>query len=272
MILFALLIIISGTYLLLLHGSSYYFWSGMCLLIAGKSLLQRRFSAVIWFAVVVLITIVWTVMEGALSYWQIVPRFGIYTLMAVGLLLLSPFLTKHEQANLSLPARLLAPPSVTKAWIAAACVLLSIVGMALFAFQPHDVVINRANSAGWISPTSTVSEDWRSYGRTEAGTRFVNASQINSANVRQLKIAWVFRTGDTPFAPAEDQNTPLMVRDIVYICTVHDRVFALDADTGNQRWAFDASVRGRKVNKCTALAYFEPGTRLCYPHWGQKTV
>ena len=41
-------------------------------------------------------------------------------------------------------------------------------------------------------------EDWRAYGRTQSGQRYSPLTQITPANVKNLKVAWTFRTGDLP--------------------------------------------------------------------------
>jgi quinoprotein glucose dehydrogenase len=52
-------------------------------------------------------------------------------------------------------------------------------------------------------------------------------------------VAWTFRTGDLPDKndPVETsfEVTPIKVRDIVYLCSQHQRPFAVDAKTGTLR-------------------------------------
>ena len=38
--------------------------------------------------------------------------------------------------------------------------------------------------------------DWPAYGRTQGGVRYSPLTQINDQNVKDLKVAWTFRTGD----------------------------------------------------------------------------
>ena len=73
-------------------------------------------------------------------------------------------------------------------------------------------------------------------------------------------MAWTFRTGDIPQstgAGAEDQNTPLQIGDTVYTCTAYGKVFALDADTGAQRWKFDPQGSAPNWQRCRGLGYSE---------------
>ncbi|MDH8650005.1 hypothetical protein QIH30_27845, partial [Klebsiella pneumoniae] len=72
------------------------------------------------------------------------------------------------------------------------------------------------------------------------GSRFVALDQITRDNVKNLKPVWTFHTGDTPLSPdgngAEDQQTPLQVGDRVFLCTPHNNVIAVDADSGKEIW------------------------------------
>lgn len=105
--------------------------------------------------------------------------------------------------------------------------------------------------------------DWRHYGRTQAGTRYSPVVQITPDNVDQLKVAWTFRTGDVPAlatSGAEDQNTPMQVGDTLYVCTVHNIVYALDAETGKQRWKFDPQAMSPFWQRCRGVSYYEAGS------------
>src|SRR6185436_3541919 len=39
--------------------------------------------------------------------------------------------------------------------------------------------------------------------------------------------------------PGNFQNTPLMIDNVLYVSTPYNRVAALDAETGAQKWVFD---------------------------------
>ena len=69
-------------------------------------------------------------------------------------------------------------------------------------------------------------------------------------NVDQLQIAWVFHTGD--FRGKDDpvettyEVTPLKIDGSLYLCTPHDLVFALDAETGREKWRYDPKIQSRR--------------------------
>jgi alcohol dehydrogenase (cytochrome c) len=124
--------------------------------------------------------------------------------------------------------------------------------------------------AAFAAPAEKKNVEWRRYGHDLANTRFQNADQINSSNAAKLQVAWVFHTGVLDPA-AELETSPIEVGGTVYITDGHDDVFALDATTGEQKWAYKPTqIPGEmpplsKVFVCCGLnnrgVVFVPGTR-----------
>src|SRR5205807_1152170 len=79
--------------------------------------------------------------------------------------------------------------------------------------------------------------DWPFYGGDLAHTRYQNVDQIKHSNVANLKGAWIFHTGVLD-PKAELEVSPIEVNGTVYITDGHDDVFAVDAVTGSQKWAY----------------------------------
>ena len=54
------------------------------------------------------------------------------------------------------------------------------------------------------------------------------------------------------------QATPVLAGDTLYLCTPKSRVFALDAETGAQRWVFDPALEIRDLWQfvCRGVAYW----------------
>jgi len=68
--------------------------------------------------------------------------------------------------------------------------------------------------------------------------------QITRANVRELKVAWEWKTGEAPMpefktTPGMFEATPLEIGGVLYLSTPYNRVVALDAETGRQKWSYD---------------------------------
>jgi quinoprotein glucose dehydrogenase len=85
---------------------------------------------------------------------------------------------------------------------------------------------------------SRAGANWFSYGGDPGGTRYSSLSQITKANVSQLKEVWRFETPDG----GRLQTTPLIVDGTMYVVSPRQKVIALDAATGHQKWTFDSGV------------------------------
>lgn len=89
--------------------------------------------------------------------------------------------------------------------------------------------------------------EWPHYGNDAGGSRYSPLTEIDRENVSRLRIAWTYRTGETvgdprPYAHYAYEATPLMVDGTLFFSTPYNRVIALDAETGRERWAWDAQV------------------------------
>jgi quinoprotein glucose dehydrogenase len=96
--------------------------------------------------------------------------------------------------------------------------------------------------------TSIKDGDWPAYGRDQGGSRYSPLTQINRVNVKQLKLAWTYRTGDvsdgkkTAGVKSAFEATPILVDGMLYLSTPFDRIIALDPETGAERWAYDPKI------------------------------
>ena len=69
-------------------------------------------------------------------------------------------------------------------------------------------------------------------------------ADIDRSNVDQLDIAWTWEPNELPnqefgTRPGSFEVMPLMIDNVVYVSTMYTRIVALDAETGEQLWAFD---------------------------------
>jgi alcohol dehydrogenase (cytochrome c) len=65
-------------------------------------------------------------------------------------------------------------------------------------------------------------------------TRFYPARQINATNVGKLRPSWIFQTDIIDSL----ETSPIVVNGTMYVTTSFDHVFALNARTGEQLWAY----------------------------------
>jgi quinoprotein glucose dehydrogenase len=85
---------------------------------------------------------------------------------------------------------------------------------------------------------SRAGANWFSYGGDPGGTRYSSLSQITKTNVSRLEEVWRFETPDG----GRLQTTPLIVDGTMYVVSPRQKVIALDAATGQQKWTFDSGV------------------------------
>ncbi|MHA7838386.1 MAG: pyrroloquinoline quinone-dependent dehydrogenase [bacterium] len=93
-------------------------------------------------------------------------------------------------------------------------------------------------------PASGPTAGWPRYGMDDGGRRHSPLDQITPENVDRLEVAWEYRTGDIldgseSFAPTTFQTTPILVDETLFFCSPFNRVIALDAETGEERWTHD---------------------------------
>ncbi len=94
--------------------------------------------------------------------------------------------------------------------------------------------------------SGTLAADWRVTGGEPGNSRFSPLEQINTGNVAQLRVAWIYHTGDLPpQGPAEIQATPIVVDGVLYTTTPALAVIALHADRGTLIWKFDPRTTHR---------------------------
>ena len=116
----------------------------------------------------------------------------------------------------------------------------------------------------------TAGADWPATGSDRGNTRYSALSQIDRDNVADLRIAWTYRTGDSPPSGGQIQATPIVVDGILYTTTPALAVVALRADSGTLLWRFEPPAgRGRgpgwsQVNR--GVVYWADGddTRILY--------
>lgn len=116
--------------------------------------------------------------------------------------------------------------------------------------------------------------EWTEFGGSPGGGHYSTASEITPANVHALRLAWVHRSGDFRGPPntgvgmvngppqqSDFEVTPIVSGDTLYYCSNYNRVFALDAATGKERWVYDPHVDMTKENMavCRGVSLWKGG-------------
>ena len=98
------------------------------------------------------------------------------------------------------------------------------------------VLLAASSAAQPLDPAKLLqppTDAWPTYNGDYTGRRYSPLTRINSSNVKNLALAWVFRASTgTPGAPPI-KATPLEVNGVIYFA-VPDHAWAVDARTGHE--------------------------------------
>ena len=239
---FGLLFVAGGGYLATLGGSLYFLLAGIGMIVSSVLLFKQRLLGALLFAVVMIASIVWAVLDAGLVFWPLVSRLFALAVLSLVVALAYPTLRKANGLNGN-----------------GGYALSVLLGVAIAAgfwgmFQPHASVSPTGDGPGLtkVDPAKA-QKNWEHYGNDEGGSRFAALDQINRDNVSKLVPAWTYHTGDVAISDgngAEDQMTPLQVGDKVFICTPHNNLIALDADSGKELWKNNINAKSAVWQRC----------------------
>jgi quinoprotein glucose dehydrogenase len=259
--LIGLAILFGGVWLAAIGGSLYYLLCGAGIIATSVLLFLRKREALWLYALIIVATVIWAVAEIGFDWWPLVPRGDVIFL--IGLYLCLPFMiTPLIEKEKGQRRRMAAAP------VFGALAIAAVVGVTAIFSEYHSIDGEVPAALGAIpaSYAGVKDGDWRDYGGSLYGDKWSPLTQITPANVSQLKVAWTYRTGDSkgPGDPNEttQEVTPIKVGDTVYICTPHDRVVALDAETGKEKWRYDPKIQiasGLQHLTCRGVAYHDAG-------------
>ena len=109
-----------------------------------------------------------------------------------------------------------------------------------------------------IAKAKSEPQNWATYFGTYDAWRYSSLDQINANNVKNLTSVWAIQTGKIDGGL---NATPLVVDGIMYLIASEDRVFALNAETGERLWSYDykiprdLAVPYGKFNRGLAVGY-----------------
>lgn len=114
---------------------------------------------------------------------------------------------------------------------------------------------------------------WPVVGGDDGGQTYAPLADIDADNVSRLQPAWRYHHGD--FSNGTERHgatalqvTPLVVGDTLYFCTPYNRVIALDAESGQERWIYDPKVNLDQVYTpvCRGVAYWRDAAAAPQAH------
>ncbi len=249
LIVIGVILFVGGLWLAAVGGSWYYFIAGAALAASGWYIRKGHALGVWIYIATFVLTLIWALFESGLNGWALVPRVaGPLVLLIIVILALPGLLPENE--GRAYRNRLLLMT------LAVAVVL----GIAVRLHdQPHLQEQKGGPRAGMaFAADASVRGDWATYGAGPAEERYADLDQINAGNVKNLKVAWTFHTGDMPKKYGVEM-TPLKVGDTLYGCTAMNKLFALDPATGKARWTYDPRVGEKYIpytTACRSVVYY----------------
>lgn len=257
---FSLPLLVAGGYLVYLGGSWYYLIAGFITLIISLLVGCESEKTFVLFALLLLGSTLWSVWEVDLNWWQLLPRLWLW--FAIGIILLFPWWRIPLSQNKS------APKSIGLLTIS--IIVTATIGIVAL-FNSQQVIQGTINNPllSTLNPDQIAENDWPAYGGTNAGLHYSHLKQITPLNIQYLKEAWRIQTGDiaTHDDPLEitNENTPLKVNNMVYACTPHSEVLALEPERGRTIWRYDPRLslegadnfKGWAHMTCRGVSYYD---------------
>ncbi len=96
--------------------------------------------------------------------------------------------------------------------------------------------------------------DWPEYHGDGARSHYSPLDQIDTSNVRRLKVAWAYHSGgaDTIRNRTQIQCNPIIVNGVLYGVSAHTQAFAVDAATGEEIWTTNLPDNGGTTSRGVA--------------------
>jgi PQQ-dependent dehydrogenase (methanol/ethanol family) len=107
-----------------------------------------------------------------------------------------------------------------------------------FTSVTRDMLHNARNDGG---------RNWLMYGRDYTNQRWSPLTQINTGNVQNLRVSWIYQTGISRLGSFE--NTPVVVDGVMYVTTPYNVAMAVDARTGKELWRYEHKL-GTQIYCC----------------------
>lgn len=239
-----------GGKLLMMGGSAFYALMAVGLLITAILLFRNQRSALSLYAVLMWITLAWMIWEVGFDKWQWIPRGDLFGV--IGLWLAMPWVVKPLYQGQRRFHGLLGST--------VAIMIVLVIGLCFYDPLPQAGTITNAREQ---NSEQGASADWTAYGGTADGLRFSALDQITKENVRNLEVAWTYHTGDlrqdNDATEYTFEATPLKANGMLYFCTPHNEVHALDPQSGAVKWKYTPAKDRSYLQQhqtCRGVSYY----------------
>ena len=135
-------------------------------------------------------------------------------------------------------------------------------GLFLIAFLLINAAIQIPHG-GFSSSQTPTNSDWPSPGYDLQNSNFDPQTVINSNNVNQLQLSWIYQVPENPYnipGTAKSlgiETTPLVIKGIVYFATPYNDIIALNGKTGTTVWTYQVNMSKFPTESWWAPAYNE---------------
>jgi quinoprotein glucose dehydrogenase len=250
LLLFGLVLLAGGVWLISLGGSWYYAVAGLGLIASGWLMLRRRSLGGFLYLAVFALTVLWALWEVGLNGWALVPRLVGPAVLAVLVALVLPRLSENDARGRAAKLSGLG---------LAAVLVLALIGV-FMANRPAPARALPPALAAGVTAVRQAGADWPVYGGGDEQQHYSSLAQITPANVSNLTRAWTYRTRDLPPGRWGAETTPLKIGNRVFLCTARNRLAALDARTGKEIWRYDPKVPNKFIPytaACRGVTYYD---------------
>ena len=115
-------------------------------------------------------------------------------------------------------------------------------------------ILNSSYSPVFEDQSFGSENDWAEYLGGADRNHFSKLEQINTQNVKNLKVSWEYSTPDS----GQMQVNPLIIDGVLYAVDAAVQAFALDASTGKEIWRFGDPLKNW-ASTSRGVSYWENG-------------
>jgi alcohol dehydrogenase (cytochrome c) len=92
--------------------------------------------------------------------------------------------------------------------------------------------------------------NWITNGGSISNQRYSPLAQINTGNVAGLKGLWHIHLGSGIAGKYSGEAQPIVYKNVIYVVTGADDVYAIDAKTGSRKWTYRANLDQKIATIC----------------------
>jgi len=104
--------------------------------------------------------------------------------------------------------------------------------------------------------------EWKVYGGNKNRIQYSALNQIDTNNVKELQVAWVYNTHDAEQG-TQIQANPVVVDNVLYGVSPKLKLFAIDPATAKEKWVFNpftdtstSKTKTKGISNCRGVAFY----------------